>query len=315
MWTRTVNGRALHFYLAGINNQNFLMRDKETGTWWQQITGKALYGPLRGESLTLVLSDELTIGEWKSEFPNGQVLAEVPKYIKEYDSNWEPEVAKYPTPISFPGTELKSRDVVVGLELDGESRAYPWEKLTKQSPVVDHVHGTPLLVAVGPDGKSFRVFVSRIDGQETEFFLKQEPEPAPATQEVKPESKEAKAAPEKATPPVADAKAQPANSSPGTAQAVAATNQPASQTSTAKSGTTQPGAAQPSAAAPAPAAVPPAPPKPWILLDTATASEWNFQGCAISGPSQGKCLDRIPALKDYWFDWRNYHHDTTIYKR
>jgi len=32
--------RALHFYLAGINNQNFLMRDKETGTWWQQITAR-----------------------------------------------------------------------------------------------------------------------------------------------------------------------------------------------------------------------------------------------------------------------------------
>jgi hypothetical protein len=59
----------------------------------------------------------------------------------------------------------------------------------------------------------------------------------------------------------------------------------------------------------------PAPsPKSWTLLDTATASEWNFQGCAIAGASQGKCLDRVPALKDYWFDWRNYHPDTTIYK-
>jgi hypothetical protein len=307
VWTRTVNGRALHFYLAGINNQNFLMRDKETGTWWQQITGKALYGPLRGESLTLVLSDELTLGEWKSEFPGGQVLAEVPKYIKEYDSNWEPEVAKLPVVISFPGTELKSRDVVVGLEIDGDSRAYPWEKLTKQSPVVDHVHGTPLLVAVGPDGKSFRVFVSRIDGQETEFFLKQEPTPA-ATQDEKSEAKsdakpeatkEAKPAPEKASPPVTDAKPQPANTSAKTPSAAASAAQPNTTPS----------------ASPAPAAVPPAPPKPWILLDTATASEWNFQGCAISGPSQGKCLDRVPALKDYWFDWRNYHHDTTIYKR
>jgi len=66
--------------------------------------------------------------------------------------------------------------------------------------------------------------------------------------------------------------------------------------------------------APPPVATPAAPPKPWILLDTATASEWNFQGCAISGPSLGKCLDRMPSLKDYWFDWRNYHPDTTIYK-
>ena len=180
MWTRTVNGRPLHFYLAGINNQNFLMRDKETETWWQQITGKAISGPLKGASLELVLSDELTFGEWKAEVPDGRVLAEVPKYVKEYDSNWEPEVAKYPVPISFPGTELKSRDVVVGLELNGAGRAYPWDTLVKQSPVIDHVHGTPLLVAVGADGKSFRVFVSRIDGKDAEFFLKADPEPEAA---------------------------------------------------------------------------------------------------------------------------------------
>ena len=50
--------------------------------------------------------------------PDGKVLAEVPKYVKEYDSNWEPEVAKLPVVISFPGTELKSRDVVVGLKIE-----------------------------------------------------------------------------------------------------------------------------------------------------------------------------------------------------
>jgi hypothetical protein len=242
VWTRTVNGRALHFYLAGINNQNFLMRDRETGTWWQQITGKALYGPLKGAALQLVLSDELTFGEWKSEVSDGKVLAEVKKDTKEYDSNWEPEVAKLPVVISFPGTELKPRDVVVGLELDGASRAYPWDTLVKQSPVVDHMRGVPLLIAVGPDGKSLRVFKSRIDGKDAEFFLKGETDGDPKT----------------ASPAI---------------------------------------------------------PKSWALLDTATASEWNFQGCAVSGPSQGKCLDRIPALKDYWFDWRNYHPNTSIYKR
>ena len=254
MWTRTVNGRVLHFYLAGINNQNFLMRDKETGTWWQQITGKAIYGPLRGSTLELVPSDELTFGEWKSEVSDGRVLAEVPKYRKDYDSNWEPEVAKLPVVISFPGTELKSRDVVVGLEIDGASHAYPWETLLKQSPVMDRVHGTPLLIVIGPDHKSFRVFVSRIDGRDAEFFLKGE----------------------------SDAQS---SSSAGVPPAVA--------------GATRPGASST---------------YPWSLLDTTTASEWNFQGCATSGPAQGKCLDHVPALKDYWFDWRNYHPGTTIYK-
>jgi hypothetical protein len=220
----------LHFYLAGINNQNFLMRDRETGSWWQQITGKAIYGPMKGASLDLVLSDELTFGQWKSEVTGGQVLAAVAKDAKEYDSDWEPEVAKLPVVISFPGTELKSRDVVVGLEMGGGARAYPWDAVVKQSPIMDRVHGTPLLLAVGPDGKSFRVFISRVGGQDAEFFLK---------------------------------------------------------------GDT----------------------RNWALVDNATASEWNFQGCAISGAAQGKCLEQVPALKDYWFDWRNYHAETTVYRR
>jgi len=292
VWTRTVNGKALHFYLAGINNQNFLMRDKETGTWWQQITGKAIYGPLKGAALNLVLSDELTFGEWKSEFSGGKVLAPVPKYVKEYDPKWEPEIAKLPVVISFPGTELKSRDVVVGLEMNGPGRAYPWETLIKQSPIADRVQGTPLLIAVGPDGKSFRVFVSRIDGKDAEFFLKADTE----------------------TETAANAKgATPASEKPATA-----TPTKAAGLADAKAGDTKPSDAKPDASAaakPAPIANPaPAPPKPWILLDTATASEWNFQGCAISGPSTGKCLDRVPALKDFWFDWRNYHPDTTIYR-
>ena len=254
MWTRTVNGRVLHFYLAGINNQNFLMRDKETGSWWQQITGKAIYGPLKGASLELVLSDELSFGEWKAEAPSGQVLAPVAKYTKEYDPNWEPEIEKLPLVISFPGTELKSRDVVIGLTIAGAARAYPWETFAKQSPVLDRVNGTPLLLVLGPDAKSFRVFISRIAGKDAEFFLQGE-EPAETQAEKAPDAKPATKS---------DTKPETKN---------------------------------------------------WILLDTLTGSQWNFQGCAISGPAQGKCLDRVPALKDYWFDWRNYHPDTSVYKR
>ncbi len=308
MWTRTVNGRELHFYLAGINNQNFLMRDKETGTWWQQITGQAIYGPMKGAALQLVLSEELTFGEWKSEFADGKVLAPVAKYTKEYDSKWEVETAKYPVPVSFPGTELKSRDVVVGLTLDGASRAYPWEMLVKQSPVVDSVHGTPLLVAVGPDGKSFRVFVSRIDGKDAEFFLKADPADAgqaAATPDAGGSSK---------TASTVDAKgvdSKPSDAKAGDAKPVD-TKTGDSKAADAKADAKATGAAADSSAN---KAAPPAPPKPWILLDTTTASEWNFQGCAVSGPAQGKCLDRVPALKDYWFDWRNYHHDTSVYKR
>lgn len=228
MWKRTIAGRELHFRLAGINNQNFLMRDDETGTWWQQVSGKALSGPLKGQVLEGVSSDELTFALWRQEVSGGQVLAPVAAYEAKYESAWEAEVAKLPTPISFPGRGLASRDVVMGIVRNGVSRAYPVEALKPETPVQDHVGGTPLLLVVGPDGKSIRAFVSQVNGTDTEFFRKSE------------------------------------------------------------------GA--------------------WTLVDSASGSEWNFQGCATSGPAAGKCLVPVQLLKDYWFDWRNYHPDTGIYR-
>ena len=50
-----------------------------------------------------------------------------------------------------------------------------------------------------------------------------------------------------------------------------------------------------------------------LFIDSATGSSWNFQGCAISGPAQSTCLEHINAITDYWFDWRNYHPQTTVW--
>ncbi len=62
------------------------MRDEETGSWWQQASGQAIFGALKGESLELGPYDELSFGLWKQESPAGQVLAPVSKDEKEYES-------------------------------------------------------------------------------------------------------------------------------------------------------------------------------------------------------------------------------------
>jgi hypothetical protein len=218
----------LTFRLAGINNQNFLMRDRETGTWWQQVTGKAIFGPLAGKMLDFVYSDELTFGLWKNEAPLGEVLAAVAADQKEYDSQWEPKVEKMKVVVSFPENGFKDRDVVVGVQAGTAARAYHLDTVLRQSPIQDRVGDTPILLVVGPDSKSIRAFVSRLTGKDLEFFKK--------TQSTD-----------------------------------------------------------------------------WGLIDGAGA-EWNFRGCALSGSLSGKCLEPVPVLKDYWFDWRNYHPDTTVYR-
>ena len=75
------------------------MRDEETGSWWQQVTGEAIQGPLKGQRLLPVFHDELTFGLWKREKPEGRVLrpneqtAQAGKYVP---ANWEERMVKVP---------------------------------------------------------------------------------------------------------------------------------------------------------------------------------------------------------------------------
>src|SRR2546427_13028501 len=140
------------------------MRDEETGSWWQQVTGKAIFGTLQGESLELAPYDELTFGLWKQESPAGQVLAPVSKDEKEYDSKWETEIQKLPLVLTFPGTPLQSRDVVIGVEVAGAGRAGPNSALVAQTTTQERLCGTPGVLTPGPAGKTMRPVLSRGGG-------------------------------------------------------------------------------------------------------------------------------------------------------
>ncbi len=165
MWTRDIAGLRLTFHLAGINNQNFLMRDEETGTYWQQISGAAISGPLKGRRLTLVHSDELTLATWKSEQPQGTVLDDVPQYVFGYAKrDWDVRMERAPTVIAFPEHGLAGRDVMLGIQAGGASRAFPYDRVIKEKLVKDRVGAEPVLLVVGPDEQSVRAFRDRIPG-------------------------------------------------------------------------------------------------------------------------------------------------------
>jgi hypothetical protein len=172
-----VDGRALKFHLAGINNQNFIMRDEETGSWWQQISGECVQGPLKGRRLKMFDHDELTFATWKREGARGRVLRPDPKIeaAKQYaPADWEKDVARMrvATTLANPNETLPARTLVVGVEAGGKSKAYPFDALAKQNPIMDSVGGTPLLILLGEDGKSVRAFDRRVEGRALELFLR-----------------------------------------------------------------------------------------------------------------------------------------------
>jgi hypothetical protein len=222
VWSREIDGLVLTFHLAGINNQNFIMRDEQTGTYWQQISGYAISGPLRGRRLAPIPSDELNFATWRKEAPQGTVLNDVSAYASDYaKKDWDVRMRKTPVVIDFAEHGLKARDLMLGIERGGASRAYLYDRVLAEKLVKDYVGADSVLLVVGEDGASVRAFRPGA----TDFYR------------------------------VSDGRG--------------------------------------------------------VMMDAATGRHWDFQGCA----APGVCLERVPVIKDYWFDWRNYHPQTTVWGR
>ena len=170
VWSRTLDGKTLHFRLAGINNGNALMRDEETSSIWQQSTGEAIHGPLKGQHLSLIHSDEMTFALWRSEQPTGQVLKPDPKYAAEYDpKDWEKHVEKTRTVIDTSKSGIAPHELMLGITIAGQSKAYPMKSVLAAKVIQDQIGEVPVLIVVGPDGTSFRIFKGTLNASPMTF--------------------------------------------------------------------------------------------------------------------------------------------------
>jgi len=187
--------------MTGINNQNFILRDEETGSWWQQATGEAFFGPMRGRRLRPVFADEVSFAVWRREHPEGRVMqpASDPAWER-WSADWEAKTARMPLVRSafrpagpagavgagggaprppgesgapVPGPLLPApRSVVLGLTRGGIERAYPLALLRRHGALLDDLGGAGLVILIAEDGNSLRAFESTLDGRRVPFFVK-----------------------------------------------------------------------------------------------------------------------------------------------
>jgi hypothetical protein len=118
----------------------------------------------------------LTFGLWKREKPEGRVLrpneqiAQAGKYVP---ANWEERMVKVPVATSVAiDKSLEPRTLVIGVNVNGVSKAYPLDALVKQSLILDDLGGVPIFVVLGGDKRSVRAFERSVDGRKLEFLLK-----------------------------------------------------------------------------------------------------------------------------------------------
>ena len=177
VWKSVVDGKLLTFRLVGLNNQNFIMQDEQTGTWWQQVTGEALYGPLEGRKLERMMFEQLTFETWARENPEGTVLESREEFAELYWKETEREETRDGERIAFPvdateGDVLERGELVAAVEFGDRKKAYPMRLLREQSPIADFAFGSNVLVVLATDERSVRCFNLELGEETLELFRK-----------------------------------------------------------------------------------------------------------------------------------------------
>ena len=147
----TVRGDTATFGVSGLLYQNdLLMYDHQSKSLWSQIAMESVAGPLTGEKLEPVFLEHTTWGEWRHAHPQTLVLSNQTGHRREYDRDPYLGYAQR-AELMFPASDVDRRyhakEWILGIEIKGTFKAYPFSELKKISgSVEDTVQGQALTI-------------------------------------------------------------------------------------------------------------------------------------------------------------------------
>lgn len=171
-----IKGRRLHFEYDSMVNANEVHRDVETGSRWQQSTGEAISGPLKGSKLTLYPFVLTTWKAWRARYPNTVVLKPMPGYAeripimraRQKQSLFSGEGAA-PAGSFSRDDRLRPREMIAGLAVGDETMAFPLAQLRLARVVNERVGGVPVVVIHQPSSETTTAFDARVKGRVLRF--------------------------------------------------------------------------------------------------------------------------------------------------
>lgn len=123
------------------------MYDRETGTLWSHVDGRALKGPLSGQTLRPQPATHATWQEWKTLYPDSLVL----KKQGERESSYE-EYNRDPSRIGIFGRRLKDsplppKERILGVRYGDTATAFVVKNVRDAGIVHANVGGVPIVLA------------------------------------------------------------------------------------------------------------------------------------------------------------------------
>lgn len=153
------NGQPETFRLVGMDHFNAMFEDARTKSWWRQVTGEAVAGPLTGQALPEVLSEQLSLEKWLALYPHSRIMQPDSTFSEEYKDMDSYDIGKGRGPLT--GTDTLSwqrKSWVVGIAIGTASKAFDWNRLLEERLIQETVGQTPIVLALAADNKSFVAF-------------------------------------------------------------------------------------------------------------------------------------------------------------
>jgi Protein of unknown function (DUF3179) len=150
-YDRRVDGTVLDFGVSGLLlKSNLVMFDRETESWWQQLTGEGLVGNYTDTLLDFIPSRVISFGAFAERYPDGTVMSRETGFNRRYGVNPYTNYDSSSRPFLFQG-EIDDRlsspvDHVLAIELNDIARAYPFDLLREEIVVNDTLGETPVVI-------------------------------------------------------------------------------------------------------------------------------------------------------------------------
>jgi hypothetical protein len=170
VYARSVGSRTLTFGVSGMLYRDALvMYDRETGTLWSQVDGRAVQGELLGRTLQLMPTMHATWREWKTLYPESLVLRKQGERESSYD-----DYNRDPSRIGIFGRRLKDsplppKERVLGVRYGDSATAFVLKDVRQEGLVLAQVGHVPVVVASLSPNLPVVVFERRIGSRVLTF--------------------------------------------------------------------------------------------------------------------------------------------------
>jgi hypothetical protein len=158
--TPSIDGVTRKFAEHGLYDGLFLMRDEETGTFWDHLTGDAVYGPDVGKTLEISNLLHSRVDQVLANYP--EALITLSDQAIRTDRDMEPRslLARvrgglsrmFSSTVEKEDDRLGTMDIGLGLWRGGEGRYYAYDQIAEEGrAILDTFQGQQTLVFLDPE--------------------------------------------------------------------------------------------------------------------------------------------------------------------